>query len=75
MYNLLRLSRLHQKIHQMKKSFYVIAFLTVFVFGIGAMFEFLTWPGRGMVMFAGFLLFNFGLVPAYFYHKYKTAGK
>ena len=57
----------------MKKSFYLIAFLTVFVFGVGAMFEFLIWPGRGIIMFVGFLLMNFGLIPAYFYHRYKNA--
>lgn len=59
----------------MKKSFYVTAFLTFFIFGISAMFEFLTWPGRGIIIFIGFMLFNFGLLPVYFYHKYKDAVK
>jgi hypothetical protein len=57
----------------MKKSFYVISFITSFTLGIGCMFEFLDWPFRGMIVFAGFLLLNFGVLPMFFYHKYKTA--
>lgn len=57
----------------MTKSFYILAFLTTFILRIGAMFEFLVWPCRGMIVFAGFLLLNFGLVPTYFYQKYKSA--
>ncbi|MEW5676471.1 hypothetical protein ABGT15_09180 [Flavobacterium enshiense] len=59
----------------MKKSFYLVGFLTTFVLGIGAMFEFLHWPFRGMIVFAGFLLLNFGVIPMFFYHKYQTALK
>lgn len=56
----------------MTKSFYILGFLTTFILGIGAMFEFLVWPYRGMIVFAGFLLLNFGLLPIYFYQKYKS---
>lgn len=56
----------------MKKSIYIIGFITCFVAGIGAMFEFLHWPGSGMIVFAAFLLFNFGLLPMFFYQKYKA---
>jgi hypothetical protein len=56
----------------MTKSFYILGFLTTFILGIGAMFELLVWPYRGMIVFAGFLLLNFGLVPTYFYQKYKS---
>jgi hypothetical protein len=56
----------------MTKSFYILTFLTTFILGIGAMFEFLVWPSCGMIVFAGFLLLNFGLVPTYFYQKYKS---
>ncbi len=59
----------------MKKSFYIIAFITCFLFGVGLMLEFLTWPGRGIIMFSGFLLFNFGLLPTFFYQKYKISKK
>ena len=55
----------------MKKSFYILGFLTFFILGIGAMFEFLTWPYRGIIVFIGFLFLNFGLIPTYFYQKYK----
>jgi hypothetical protein len=55
----------------MKKSFYILGFLTFFSLGIGAMFEFLTWPYRGIIVFIGFLFLNFGLIPNYFYQKYK----
>ncbi len=59
----------------MNKFFYLLAFLTTFTLGIGAMFEFLTWPFRGIIVFVGFVLLNFGLVPTYFYQKYKSAEK
>ncbi len=59
----------------MTKSFYILAFFTTFILGIGAMFEFLVWPFRGIIVFAGFLLLNFGLVPTFFYQKYKSAKK
>lgn len=55
----------------MTKSFYILGFTTFFTFGIGAMFEFLTWPYRGVIVFIGFLLLNFGLIPMFFYLKYK----
>jgi len=55
----------------MKKRTYIIAFLTFFSFGIGTMFEFFHWPYRGFIMFAGFLLLNFGLLPSFFMDKYK----
>ncbi|WP_298901339.1 hypothetical protein [uncultured Psychroserpens sp.] len=57
----------------MTKSFYVLGFLTFFVLGIGIMFEFLSWPYRGIIVFIGLLLLNFGLIPAYFYQKYRQA--
>ena len=59
----------------MKKSFYILAFLSSFLFGMGAMFEFLVWPGRGMIVCAGFVLLNFGVLPVFFYQKYRLASK
>ena len=56
----------------MKKTFYIVSFLTCFLFGIGLMFEFLIWPGRGMIICAAFLMLNFGLIPIFFYQKYKS---
>lgn len=57
----------------MKKSIFIVAFITCFILGIGAMFEFLRWPYRGIIVFIGFLFLNFGLIPMYFYQKYKQA--
>jgi hypothetical protein len=57
----------------MNKRTYIIAFLTFFSFGIGTMFEFFHWPYRGFIMFAGFLLLNFGLLPSFFMDMYKRA--
>jgi hypothetical protein len=55
----------------MTKSFYIVSFLACFILGVGAMFEFLHWPFRGMIVFAGFLLLNFGVIPMFFFQKYK----
>jgi len=59
----------------MKPSFYLLAFFTCFLFGMGAMFEFLIWPGRGIIVASGFLMLNFGLMPMFFYQKYKASQK
>lgn len=55
----------------MKKSFYILGFLSFFTLGIGAMFEFLSWPYSGIIVFIGFLLLNFGLIPVFFYQQYR----
>ncbi len=55
----------------MKKSFYILGFVTFFTLGIGAMFEFLSWPYSGIIVFLGFFFLNFGFIPVYFYQKYK----
>jgi hypothetical protein len=57
----------------MKKSFYVLSFITSFTLGIGVLFEFLDWPFRGMIVACGLLLLNFGVIPMFFYQKYKMA--
>lgn len=62
-----------RKINRMKKSVYVLGFLTCFLVSTGAMFELFHWPYSGKIMFSGFLLLNFGLLPTYFYQKYKSA--
>lgn len=55
----------------MTKRTCVLAFLTIVTFGIGVMFEFFSWPYRGVIMLVGFLLLNFGLLPSYFVEKLK----
>lgn len=57
----------------MTKRTCVLAFLTIFSFGLGTMFEFFHWPYRGFIMLAGFLFMNFGLFPSFFIDKYKKA--
>jgi hypothetical protein len=56
----------------MKKSIYLIAFITTFTFSTGVMFELFHWPFSGIIMFVGFLLLNFVLLPTFFYQKYKA---
>ena len=59
----------------MKKRTYILAFLTLFTFGIGTMFEFFHWPYREFIMLGGFLLLNFGLLPFFFLDKYQAISK
>ncbi|WP_299892187.1 hypothetical protein [uncultured Lacinutrix sp.] len=56
----------------MKKSVYLLGFMTFFTLGIGTMFEFYHWPFSGKVLAIGFLLFNFGFLPTLFYKLYKA---
>jgi len=37
------------------------------------MFKIMHWPMASIFMLAGFLLLNFGFLPAYFYQKYRAA--
>jgi hypothetical protein len=59
----------------MNKRTCIVAFLTLFSFGMGTMFEFFHWPFRGVIMFIGFILLNFALLPSFFMDKYKGENK
>ena len=55
----------------MKNAVYLLGFLAFFTLGLGTMFEFFHWPYAGLLMLAGFTLFNFGFLPTFFYKLYK----
>ncbi len=55
----------------MKKSVYVLGFLALFTLSTATMFKIMHWPYSGMILFIGFLLFNFGFLPTLFYKLYK----
>jgi hypothetical protein len=57
----------------MKRSVYLLGFLTSLLFSFGAMFKMMHWPFANILMFTGFLVLNFGFLPAYFYKKYRAA--
>ncbi len=57
----------------MKKSVYVLGFLSSFLLSIGLFFKMMHWPTANILIGFGFLLLAFGFLPAYFLGKYKTA--
>lgn len=48
---------------QMKKLFYAGLFLTAFFINTGSLFKWMHWPGSGAIMFAGFAILLFLLLP------------
>ncbi|MEL0644581.1 hypothetical protein V6251_09325 [Olleya sp. Ti.3.14] len=55
----------------MKKSVYVLGFLALFTLSTASLFKIMHWPYAGILIFLGFLLFNFGFLPTLFYKLYK----
>ncbi|WP_292943851.1 hypothetical protein [Olleya sp. UBA1516] len=55
----------------MKKSVYVLGFLALFTLSTASLFKIMHWPYAGILIFVGFLLFNFGFLPTLFYKLYK----
>ena len=56
----------------MKKSVYVLGFLAFFTLSTALMFKIMHWPYAGIMIFTGFMLFNFGFLPTLFYKLYTT---
>ncbi len=59
----------------MKKSVYVLGFLTFFFFNTALLFEILSWPHSAIFILTGYILFNFGFLPTLFYKLYKAEKK
>ncbi len=57
----------------MKKSVYVLGFIASFLLSMGILFKLMHWPAASILIFTGFVLLNFGFLPAFFYQKYKHA--
>lgn len=57
----------------MKKVVYLFGFLACFLLSSGLMFKMMHWPTANIQIFIGFLVLNFGLLPVYFYQKFRTA--
>jgi len=57
----------------MKRTVYLLGFISCFTLSTGFMFKIMHWPMASIFMLAGFLLLNFGFLPAYFYQKYRAA--
>lgn len=55
----------------MKRSVYVLGFLATFLLSMGLLFKMMHWPYANILMCSGFIFLNFGLLPVYFYHKYR----
>ncbi|WP_397363296.1 hypothetical protein [Olleya sp. R77988] len=55
----------------MKKSVYVLGFLAIFTLSTASLFKIMHWPYAGILIFIGFILFNFGFLPTLFYKLYK----
>ncbi|MES2485509.1 MAG: hypothetical protein V4581_06115 [Bacteroidota bacterium] len=56
----------------MKRAINVLGFFAFFTLSTGVMFKIMHWPAAGIIMFAGFMLLNFGYLPVYFLQKYKA---
>lgn len=57
----------------MKRSVYLLGFITCFILSSGLMFKIMHWQTANIQLVLGLLLLNFCLLPAYFFSKYKSA--
>jgi len=57
----------------MKKSVYVLAFLSCFLISTAVLFKIMHWPSASIMLVTGVALLNFGFLPVFFYQKYKAA--
>ena len=55
----------------MKNSTNLFGFLASFMISTGVLFKIFHWPYAGVILFAGFLIFNLGFLPLYFFYKKK----
>jgi hypothetical protein len=57
----------------MKKSVYVLAFISCFLISTAVLFKIMHWPSASVMLVSGVVFLNFGFLPAFFYQKYKAA--
>lgn len=57
----------------MNKSVSIFGFLACFLISSGTLFKIMHWPSASIMLVLGFVFLNFGVLPAYFYSKYKQA--
>ena len=57
----------------MKKTFYILGFLAAFLTSTGVLFEMMHWPGAGVLLVLGIVLFNLGVLPMFFIDRYKNS--
>ena len=55
----------------MKNSTNLFGFLASFMISTGVLFKMFHWPSAGIILFAGFLVLNFGFLPLFFFNKKK----
>ena len=55
----------------MKNSTNLLGFLASFMISTGILFKVFHWPYAGIILFAGFLILNFGFLPFFFFNKKK----
>jgi len=53
----------------MKRTVNFLGFAAAFTLSTGIMFKVMQWPMATILLFAGFILLNFGFLPSYFYQK------
>jgi hypothetical protein len=63
---------IHQKYSNMKKSVFILGFVTAFIFFVGYIFKSQHWPTANNLILIGSTIFALGFLPAYFYLKYKS---
>ena len=57
----------------MKKVFFIVSFLAAFFISTGVLFMTMHWPGAGVILVFGMGLLNIGVLPMYFYNRYKQS--
>lgn len=57
----------------MKKSMFILGYLSLFLGTTGFLFKTMHWPGAGIMLVLGIALFNLAFLPMFFYDRYKQS--
>lgn len=57
----------------MKKSMFVLGYISLFLVSTGMLFKVQHWPGAAVMLVLGVVLLNFGFLPMYFMDRYKRS--
>lgn len=58
----------------MKKSVFVLGFITFFLISMGLLFKIMHWPMAGIMLVCGVAAFGFGLLPVLSWQLYRKYG-
>lgn len=63
----------HKRETTMKATMYILGYIAVILVTTGSLFKTMHWPMANIFLVTGIMLLNIGVLPMYFYNKYKQS--